>query len=67
VQEWIDNKVKRLPWYMGRKGFQPVPMYTAYGFISTAHGFGMVGRACRERVVNIASGGALLSVFKLKG
>jgi hypothetical protein len=66
VQEWIDNKVKRLPWYMGRKGFQPVPMYTAYGFISTAHGFGMVGRACRERVVNIASGGALLSVFKLK-
>jgi hypothetical protein len=65
VQERIDNKVKRLPWFTGREGFQALPLYTAYGFISTAHGFGMVGRACRERVVNIASGGALLSVFKL--
>lgn len=67
VQEWIDNKVKRLPWFTGRNGFQAVPMYTTYGFISTPHGFGMVGRACRERVVNIASGGALLSVFTSRG
>jgi len=66
VQEWIDNTVKRLPRFTGGEGFRAVPMYTTYGFISTPHGFGMVGRACRERVVNIASGGALLTVFKLR-
>lgn len=64
VQEWIDNTVKILPRWDGRRGFRAVPMYTTYGFIATPGGFGMVGRACTKRIVNVASGGALLSVFK---
>lgn len=67
VQEYISNKMKRLPYFYGEKGFRVVPMYTTYGFISTPHGFGMVGRACKRRIVNVRRGGALLSVFKLAG
>ncbi|MCX6355303.1 MAG: hypothetical protein NTZ78_10430 [Candidatus Aureabacteria bacterium] len=66
VQKWIDNKMKLLPRWAGR-GYRAVPMYTTYGFISTPDGFGMVGRACTKRIVNVASGGALMSVFKLAG
>jgi diaminobutyrate-2-oxoglutarate transaminase len=66
VQEWIDNTMKLLPWPTGRKGFRTAPVYTTYGFIATPQGFGAVGRVCTKRVVNIASGGALLSVFRLR-
>ncbi|MCX6356683.1 MAG: hypothetical protein NT045_02205, partial [Candidatus Aureabacteria bacterium] len=27
VQEWIDNTMKLLPWWEGRRGYRPVPMY----------------------------------------
>jgi uncharacterized circularly permuted ATP-grasp superfamily protein len=64
VQEWIDNTMKLLPWHTGRKNYEPLPMYTTYGFIATPHGFGAVGRAGRKRVVNIASGGALLPILQ---
>jgi len=63
VQEWIDNTMKLLPQW-SKHGIKNVPMYTTYGFISTPDGFGMVGRVCGKRIVNIASGGALLSVFR---
>ncbi|MCX6356947.1 MAG: hypothetical protein NT045_03575, partial [Candidatus Aureabacteria bacterium] len=64
VQEWIDNTMKLLPRWEGRRGYGPVPMYTTYGFIATRHGFGAVGRVCPKRIVNIAGGGALMSVMR---
>ena len=67
VQRFVSNQMKRLPRFWGKEGVRVLPMYTTYGFISTPHGFGMVGRACSRRVVNVGRGGALLSVFKLRG
>ena len=63
VQEWVDNTVKLLPSRWGGGAYRALPQYTTYGFIAAPHGVGVVGRACVDRVVNIASGGALLPVF----
>jgi hypothetical protein len=64
VQKFVNNKMKHLPYRHGKRGFRLVPMYTTYGFISTPQGFGMIGRACKRRIVNVGRGGAFLSVFR---
>jgi len=62
VQEWVDNTVTLLSSRGEVGAYRALPQYTTYGFIAAPHGVGVVGRACVDRVVTIASDGALLPV-----
>ncbi len=63
VQEYVLGFRKRLPILHTRHGVVLEPVFVNYGVLACREGFGLIGRVCREPIVNVSRGGAQMAMF----
>jgi hypothetical protein len=63
VQELVPAYRKRLPLLHVREGLLLEPVFVNYGVVSCPEGNGVLGRVCRQPIVNVSRGGAQVPTF----
>lgn len=63
VQRYVTGYQKRLPILDRRRGVILEPLFVNYGVIAAGGGYGVIGRVCREPIVNVSRGGAEMGIF----
>lgn len=63
VQEYVLGFRKRLPILHREQGVVLEPVFVNYGVLTCREGYGLIGRVCREPIVNVSRGGAQMAMF----